>query len=356
MAAAGESTVLEEQIDPNYEPTEEEIVEYMHSGHIPASARGAAGSDHQTLPRVTKMTDDAALTSVLGWHEDADQLNLVATFLDPKSIGAAACTCRFVRDNLRDADALRWLAELRGLDPATTGISCVEHIELAEAMASLETSIGFDRGSVDVRPAALPSVGRVVEMLRRHTSLTLSVEAHCGLDAHADFAQHFSQRRALSVRRTMERVAEEQGAPGALDGRILTRSFGNRRPLVWLSGSEPAGRVNARVEIYLSHQSFEAPKRRPLTQYARPPGKPAPALASSDEEVQALEDARFDVDSMDDELANEEIFQQMVMLQVRGQGWLIFTVVARPSGPCLSCPCVAQGGLLVFAPLSRTAS
>jgi outer membrane protein OmpA-like peptidoglycan-associated protein len=154
----------------------------------------------------------------MGFWEDADQLNLIAAFLDPKAIGAVSCCCRFARDNLRDANALRWLAELRGLDPATTHIACVAHIELAETMAELETSIGFDRGSVEIQVSAMPSIRKVVHMLRRHTALTLSIEAHCGLDAHPDFARAFAQRRATSVRRTMETVAEEDGGAGSLNG------------------------------------------------------------------------------------------------------------------------------------------
>ena len=58
--------------------------------------------------------------TAVGWWEDEDQLNQMAAFLEPRSIGAVACTCRFARDNLRDANALRWLAQLRGLDVATT--------------------------------------------------------------------------------------------------------------------------------------------------------------------------------------------------------------------------------------------
>ena len=43
-------------------------------------------------------------------------------------------------------------------------------------MADLETSIAFGYGSLELEDAALPSVTRVVEMLRRHTALTLSIE------------------------------------------------------------------------------------------------------------------------------------------------------------------------------------
>ena len=204
----------------------------------------------------------AAGATALGFWEDGDQLNLVACFMGARDIAAVACTCRYTRDNLRDSTQLRWLAELRGLDPASTHISSVEHIELAEAMASLETSIGFARGDVEVMDSAMPSIERVVAMLRRHTALTLAIEAHCGLEAHPDFARQFARRRALSVRRCMEQIAEDQDAPDALSGRLITRSWGNSRPLIWAPGSQDRGRQNARVEVYLSHgEHFELPRR-----------------------------------------------------------------------------------------------
>ena len=179
-----------------------------------------------------------------GWWEDSDQLNLVAAFLDPKSIGAVACTCCFTRDNLQDGNVLRWLAELRGLDPITTGITTVEHIAMAEAMSELETSIAFAQGSLDLKEEALPSIRSVVAMLLRHTSLTLSIEAHCGLEPDHDFARHFTQRRAMAVRHAMERIAEEDGAgDSTLDGRLLTRAWGNSRPLVVGYGEEAGGVV-----------------------------------------------------------------------------------------------------------------
>ena len=160
----------------------------------------------------------------------------------------------------------------------------------------------------------IPSIRRVVEILRRHTTLALTVEAHCGLEAHPEFAKTFAKRRALSVRRTMEEIAEEQGAPGALAGRLVTRSWGSSRPLIWAPGSEDRGRINARVEVYLSHgETFEAPRRRALSEYARSPTAP-PLPEQTDEEAHeaervALEEAIFDPDVHDP--ADEMIEQQM---------------------------------------------
>jgi outer membrane protein OmpA-like peptidoglycan-associated protein len=257
------------------------------------------------------------MASAFFW-EDGDQLNLIATFLDAKSIGSIACVCRFVRDNLRDDTQLRWLAELRGLDPATTHIGCVAHIEIAEAMADLETNISFGYGSIELEDEALPSVRRMTDMLRRHTALSLSIEAHCGLEAQARFAEHFTRRRALAVRSAMEEFAEQAGAPDALAGRLHTRAWGNSRPVIWAHGEE-AGEANRRVELYLSHGEFEAPKRRQASEYARRPGAPAPAEEADtvEAEAEAVKDASFDADTdMEDEEDWGYGGRQQVMVQL----------------------------------------
>eukprot|EP01047_Picozoa_sp_COSAG01_P037310 COSAG01_NODE_2957_length_6795_cov_8.325119_5_plen_217_part_00 len=214
------------------------------------------------------------MTSVagVGFWEHVDLLNLVAPFLEASAIGALSCTCRFARDNLHDPMQLRWLAELRGLDPEQSGISSVEHIHIAEALSSMQTSVAFEYQSVRLVPAALPSVRRVADLLLQHTSLSISVEAHCGLEAPTDAGRHFTKLRALAVKRAMEQHAHAQGgADFPLRGRIITRAWSNTRPLVWATapdrlGSRAAdpGAANRRVELFLKHGDFEAPRRRHL--------------------------------------------------------------------------------------------
>ena len=50
-------------------------------------------------------------------------------------------------------------------------------------------------------------------MMRRHSSLTLLIEAHCGLEPDEEFARHFTQRRAMAVRHAMERIASSIDEP-----------------------------------------------------------------------------------------------------------------------------------------------
>ena len=86
------------------------------------------------------------------------------------------------RATLRSRETLRWLASLRGLDSSITSITSVEHLEIAELMAGCAMHIFFGWGSMDVDAAAHPFLRRLAGLLARHTSLTLSIEAHCGLN------------------------------------------------------------------------------------------------------------------------------------------------------------------------------
>jgi hypothetical protein len=168
-------------------------------------------------------------------------------------------------------------------------------------------------------------------MLRRHTGLSLSIEAHCGLEPDQDFARHFTQRRAMAVRQAMESVVRHDGAPGELDGRLVMRAWGNSRPLV-IGYGEEGGAQNRRVEIYMKHGDFEVPRRRPLSAYVRNPRalplggeaqepehepEEAPTgkvTAGDDETMDTVEAANFDADDSSLDLDNDHWGQVMVQL------------------------------------------
>ena len=141
-----------------------------------------------------------------GWIE-LDEVNLIAACLDGRSLGAFSCTCQAVASHLKSPDILRWLTGLRGLSPSV-GISTLEHIELAEAMAQCASNIYFGWGSMTVASSARPSLRKVAQLLERHKSLTLSIEAHCGLEARFAMplpgqARSFTRDRADAVRNTL---------------------------------------------------------------------------------------------------------------------------------------------------------
>mmetsp|Transcript_34756 Transcript_34756/g.50909 ORF Transcript_34756/g.50909 Transcript_34756/m.50909 type:complete len:304 (+) Transcript_34756:1-912(+) len=219
----------------------------------------------------------------MNWWE-MDEVNMVATFLDGRSLAAFTC-CKAIRSNLRSRDTLRWIAELRGLDPKS--IASVEHIQLAETMAELSSSIFFGWGSLEVDDGALPSLRNISTLLARHKSLSLYIEAHCGLEARINMplpgqARQYTRARAHAVRRALMLQAASVGVEVEAE-RVVTRAWGCARPLVWAFAddfyddtglyvdAQASGR-NRRVELYLRSGAFEVPKRRRRSEIPVEPG------------------------------------------------------------------------------------
>jgi len=243
------------------------------------------------------------------WWESEQELQETAVHLAGADLAALARTCRSVRAHLQSRGTLRWLAALRGLAD-TAGISTLEHIELAEAVADLESSIAFRYGDTDLEPWTVPKIQRFAMLLKRHPSLTLSIEAHCGLEAPTRaFARGFTRRRAESVRETF--IVSGVGAE-----RMRIRAWGSSRPLVWARG-EPAGSPNRRVELFISRGDFEVPKRRAFSEYAVPPG--APPLAEQDEQGEEP-CSNIEEDSGSD--SGGEVHMVILGLPQR-QGWIV---------------------------------
>ena len=215
---------------------------------------------------------------------EGDEVNLIAVCLDGKSLASFSCTSRSISENLKSPETLRWLADLRGL--SSLGISSVEHLELAEIMASVTSNIYFNWGSMDVDRRVHPSLERLALAMSRHPSLCISIEAHCGLEARfamplPEQARDFTRARADAVRSALVRQAADADVP--LDeSRIKTRAWGCSRPLVWCFGQpgmaepyDPEGAArNRRVELYLKSGGFEVPARRKRSEIPRPPGEP----------------------------------------------------------------------------------
>jgi outer membrane protein OmpA-like peptidoglycan-associated protein len=217
---------------------------------------------------------------------DGDEAIIIASFLDGRSIALFARTCRVVRSRLRERSTLQWLADLRGLVKSAE-ISTIEHLELAGAMAKLSASISFAWGSMSIDASAGPSLQRIAQLLSKHSSLTLSIEAHCGLEAryhmpHPGQAKEYSRLRARAVQDALLEQAAESGIDTAeLQQRIVCRAWGFSRPLVWAFNDGYGEQVDAeasarnrRVELYLRCGDYEIPKRRKNSEIPVPPGQP----------------------------------------------------------------------------------
>ena len=217
---------------------------------------------------------------------DGDEAIIIASFLDGRSIALFARTCRVVRSRLRERSTLQWLADLRGLVKSAE-ISTIEHLELAGAMAKLSASISFAWGSMSIDASAEPSLQRIAQLLSKHSSLTLSIEAHCGLEAryhmpHPGQAKEYSRLRARAVQDALLEQAAESGIDTAeLQQRIVCRAWGFSRPLVWAFNDGYGEQVDAeasarnrRVELYLRCGDYEIPRRRKNSEIPVPPGQP----------------------------------------------------------------------------------
>lgn len=199
----------------------------------------------------------------------ADEVNLIASHLDGGSLCIFSISCRAIGEHLCSGATLRWLSEIRGLPLSSSGrVSSIEHLELAEAMAQLASSIFFGWGSMTVDSSADVHLRTLATILSRHPALTLSIEAHCGLEALFAMplpgqARDFTRQRAEAVRNALINQADDVGV--GLDGRLRTRAWGCARPLVWCFGhpgmGEPVDKdgaaKNRRVELYLCSGDFE---------------------------------------------------------------------------------------------------
>ena len=239
---------------------------------------------------------------------DRDEINLVAVFLDGPSLGNLACSCKAVADNLRSRHTIQWLADLRGLQGDLAGISSVEHLEIAEVMASVTSNIYFGWGGMDVDARVHPSLVRLAQLLHRHRNISISIEAHCGLEARFAMplpsqARDFTRSRAEAVRRALVHQAVNAGCP--LDEtRVKTRAWGCSRPLVWCFGQHGMGEPyspegaakNRRVELYLRSGAFEVPARRKRSEIPRPPGE-----ASYEDVIVDVSSGELALDDNDDD-------------------------------------------------------
>ena len=97
----------------------------------------------------------------------------------------------------------------------------------------MSNSIFFGMGSFDVASSAFPVLRKLATLLQRHTSLTLYIEAHCGLEAIYHLpapgqARRYSEERAAAVRDALFEQAAK--AKVQLDAsRVVTRGWGCSR-------------------------------------------------------------------------------------------------------------------------------
>eukprot|EP00588_Corethron_pennatum_P022692 CAMPEP_0194335880 /NCGR_PEP_ID=MMETSP0171-20130528/71075_1 /TAXON_ID=218684 /ORGANISM="Corethron pennatum, Strain L29A3" /LENGTH=227 /DNA_ID=CAMNT_0039099133 /DNA_START=1 /DNA_END=684 /DNA_ORIENTATION=+ len=168
------------------------------------------------------------------------------------------------------------LRQQRRIVPAPQVPRTLEHISLADSIEELKTSIRFRYRGVYLDSFSHAPLRRFAGLLLRHSSMTVSIEAHCGLEVPRNMGYSFARERAKSVRTLLVGF-------GVGGDRLRIKSFSNTRPLVWAFG-DPEGNANRRVELYVTCDGFEVPRRRNVNEYAHPPPGVDWYLTSDDNE------------------------------------------------------------------------
>ena len=66
-------------------------------------------------------------------------------------------------------------------------------------MSTLDNTLAFEWGSTDIDPMCFPALDAFVKLLKKHPSLNVKFEGHCGIEAPGHIAVPFSTERAGSV-------------------------------------------------------------------------------------------------------------------------------------------------------------
>ena len=106
-------------------------------------------------------------------------MNFVAAHLDAGALVNFSLCCKDVNENMKSIQTLRWLGDLRGIPHSLDNL---EQLELAEAMANFKSMIFFRWSDTNLANPDYGSLGVVARALHRHSSLSLSIEAHCSLE------------------------------------------------------------------------------------------------------------------------------------------------------------------------------
>lgn len=195
--------------------------------------------------------------------ENADLLAHTCGLLDAVAIAKLCMTCRFVPKSIGDARSMQFVASMR-TDVALAGLSTIERLALVEALRETGNCIEFREFDCELLDTSVEPLKRFAALMKRHRSFSVSIEAHCGLEAPRNAAYMFARERGRNVQRALVSMGVELE-------RFSIMSYGNRRPLIWAHG-DPEARPNRRVELYVrSPDGFEVPARRAADGYARPP-------------------------------------------------------------------------------------
>lgn len=108
---------------------------------------------------------------------------------------------------------------------------------------NMAETINFDVDRAELRPASLPVLQAVAEVLREYDQTTIDVTGHTDSDGSDAYNQQLSEQRAFSV-------ANYLSGQGVIAPRMLAGGYGEQFPIA--SNATPAGKqANRRVELQI---------------------------------------------------------------------------------------------------------
>ena len=126
--------------------------------------------------------------------ENTDLLAHTCGLLDAADIARLCQSCRFVPEHIRDVKTIKFLSTMRS-DAVLGNLSTIERLALVESLRECSTCIDFKVFSCDLLEASLAPLQRFAELMKRHRSFSVSIEAHCGLEAPRDAGYIFARER-----------------------------------------------------------------------------------------------------------------------------------------------------------------
>ncbi len=179
----------------------------------------------------------AVAGAIIGYQKDHSGGALRGALVGAAAGGAIGAGAGHYMD-LQQAEFERQLAEERRQHAVE-----IERLKNENLKITMNSEVSFDFNSAELKPAFLPTLDKVADILNRYPRTTIRVIGHTDSIGSAAYNQALSERRAQAVADYLDRR-------GVDPRRIRTEGRGEREPRA--SNDTEAGRqLNRRVEMLI---------------------------------------------------------------------------------------------------------
>ena len=227
---------------------------------------------------------------------DACLSQLALTLDGPADLVHTGRTCSYFRALISSPA----FAARRGAERGRTDLTTISQLAIHEGLQNVGSRLVFLGASVNLRPGSSARLGDFAQLLRRHQNLVVSIEAHTGRNAPAEFAPAFTHVRGRCVSHALMMCGIDQN-------RIAYRGWGKEIAVAaeWQPGIE-----SARAELFFREagSDLEFPPRP--SYYA---GREPPRLEDRLQQYGLVDDDEYDDAAATDESEEESIDDQSAM-------------------------------------------